>query len=134
MRLVVHSHVHVGTSRILKSKASLSHSNLARQGRGLRTLKQMATQRGQRISTREPRERQKKKRGAASEKPLRKSMRDLHSFVPLARRWAGHGLPRGSRSLGLPPPNGWLSTPWVRRVRRCSLAALHKAARSRVAS
>ena len=59
--------------------------------------------------------------------PLRKSMRDLHSFVPLARRCAGHGLPRGSRSLGLPPPHGWLSTPWVRRVRRCSLAALHKA-------
>ena len=42
---------------------------------------------------------------------LRKSMRDLHSFVPLARRCAGHGLPRGSRSLGLPPPRGWLSTP-----------------------
>ena len=63
-----------------------------------------------------------------------KSMRDLHSFVPLARRCAGHGLPRGSRSLGLPPPHGWLSTPWVRLVRRCSLAALHKAARSRVAS
>ena len=67
-------------------------------------------------------------------RPLRKSMRDLHSFVPLARRCAGHGLPRGSRSLGLPPPHGWLSTPWVRLVRRCSLAALHKAARSRVAS
>ena len=60
--------------------------------------------------------------------------RDLHSFVPLARGCAGHGLPRGSRSLGLPPPHGWLNAPWVRLVRRCSLAALHKAARSRVAS
>ena len=69
-----------------------------------------------------------------SRNPLRKSMRDLHSFVPLARRCAGHGLPRGSRSLGLPPPHGWLNTPWVRLVRRCSLAALQKAARSRVAS
>ena len=58
-------------------------------------------------------------------------MRDLHSFVPLARGCAGHGLPRGSRSLGLPPPHGWLNTPWVRLVRRCSRAALHKAARSR---
>ena len=65
---------------------------------------------------------------------LRKIMRDSHSFVPLARRCAGHGLPRGSRSLVLPPPHGWLSMPWVRLVRRCSLAALHKAARSRVAS
>ena len=64
----------------------------------------------------------------------RKSKRDLHSFAPLSRRCAGHGLLRGSRSLGLPPPHGWLSTPWVRLVRRCSLAALHKAARSRVAS
>ena len=76
-------------------------------------------------------------RVAAKEKkrrPLRKSMRDLHSFVPLARGCAGHGLPRGSRSLGLPPPHGWLNTPWVRLVRRCSLAALQKAARSRVAS
>ena len=69
-----------------------------------------------------------------SSRPLRKSMRDLHSFVPLARGCAGHGLPRGSRSLGLPPPHGWLNTPWVRLVRRCSLAALQKAARSRVAS
>ena len=56
-------------------------------------------------------------------------MRDLHSFVPLARGCAGHGLPRGSRSLGLPPPHGWLNTPWVRLVRRCSLAALQKAAK-----
>ena len=74
------------------------------------------------------------KKPKESSPPLRKSMRDLHSFVPLTRRCAGHGLPRGSRSLGLPPPRGWLSTPWVRLVRRCSLAALHKAARSRVAS
>ena len=49
-------------------------------------------------------------------------MRDLHSFVPLARGCAGHGLPRGSRSLGLPPAHGWLSTPWVRLVRRSLLA------------
>ena len=33
----------------------------------------------------------------------------------------------GSRSLGLPPPRGSLSTPWVRLVQRCPLAALHKA-------
>jgi len=55
----------------------------------------------------------------------------LHSSALLARRCGGHGRRCGSRSLGLPPPHGSLSAPCVRLVRRCPLAALRKAARSR---